>query len=210
MHLNLTVTNNVISHNVKCSFTPTYDNGFKLPSPLRCTGGKFNEITLDVTWSGSAPNFNVKIEQLWYCLENPATNVNPTEIIATGNVGLQLTCESHTGITGSPDDIVTICTDPAKSHSVDGTQAAKQTLPPYSLITAWPTQGGCTFDSVVSPTFYYRGMYFSTSWTDASKDDVTILSFTAGLNGPGFGPFWFYEGSGGFNNKISGSGVNAV
>lgn len=75
-HLNLTVTNNAISHKVSCGFKPSYNN-YNLPSPLRCTGGNFNEITLDVTLTGAAPNFALKVEELWYCLENPLTNVNP-------------------------------------------------------------------------------------------------------------------------------------
>ena len=76
VYLNLKVTNNVIDHGVSCSFTPTYQN-YVPPSPLRCTGGEFNEITLDVTFTGIAPNFGLKVEQLWYCLENPSTNVSP-------------------------------------------------------------------------------------------------------------------------------------
>jgi len=75
-HLKLKVSNNVISHDVQCSFVPEWEK-YNLPVPLRCTGGNFNEITLDVSWTGSAPDFTLKIEQLWYCLENPKTNVNP-------------------------------------------------------------------------------------------------------------------------------------
>jgi hypothetical protein len=75
-YLSLNITNNKISQTVKCSFTPSYNN-YNLPAVLRCTGGDFNEITLDVSWSGAAPNFNLVVEQLWYCLENPDTNINP-------------------------------------------------------------------------------------------------------------------------------------
>lgn len=75
-YLSLNVTNNAIEYEVACSHTPKYDD-FSIPSPLRCTGGKFNEITLDVSWSGVAPDFTLKIEELWYCLENPATNAAP-------------------------------------------------------------------------------------------------------------------------------------
>lgn len=76
MYLNLTVTNNAIDQTVSCGFVPTYQD-YLPPSPLRCTGGDFNEITLDITFSGAAPNFDLKVEQLWYCLENPSTNVSP-------------------------------------------------------------------------------------------------------------------------------------
>jgi hypothetical protein len=75
-YIDLNVTNNAIAHTVRCSFTPTYDN-VNIPSVIRCTGGDFNEITLDVSWSGAAPKFNLKVEELWYCLENPLTNVKP-------------------------------------------------------------------------------------------------------------------------------------
>ncbi|KAF2704786.1 hypothetical protein K504DRAFT_506752 [Pleomassaria siparia CBS 279.74] len=105
VYLRLNVTNNAISHEVTCSFDP--DRGHaSLPNPLRCTGGNFNEITLDVTWTGTAPNFDLKVEELWYCLEKPEANVNPSAIVASGSTSLTLlTCESHTGITGSADDI---------------------------------------------------------------------------------------------------------
>jgi hypothetical protein len=75
-HIKFNVTNNAISYEVLCSFTPKYGNS-NPPNPLRCIGGNFNEITLDATWSGTAPNFKMEVEEMWYCLENPATNVNP-------------------------------------------------------------------------------------------------------------------------------------
>lgn len=76
VHLNLIVTNNAIDHEVTCTFTPEYDN-YAPSYPLRCTGGNFNEITLDITLTGTVPNLDIKVEEVWYCLENPSTNVNP-------------------------------------------------------------------------------------------------------------------------------------
>lgn len=76
VHLNLNVTNNAIDHKVTCNFTPEYDN-YAPSYPLRCTGGNFNEITLDITLTGTVPNLDIKIEEVWYCLENPSTNANP-------------------------------------------------------------------------------------------------------------------------------------
>jgi hypothetical protein len=192
------VTNNAISHEVQCVFVPTHTNA-NFPTPLRCTGGNFNEITLDVTWTGAAPNFQLKVEEIWYCLENPKSNNSPTIIVATGSAPLALTCESHTGITGEADDIITTCTDTTTSHSLTGAQTAKETLPAFSLVTAYPTHGGCTYDSVVNPTFYYRGMHYEI------KADGTLTRFSAGLTGPGFADFFFYE-----NVAISGSGVDTV
>jgi hypothetical protein len=75
MYFSFKVKNNAINYEITCSFIPTYEN-YLPPSPLRCTGGNFNEITLDVTITGTSPNFGLKIEQLWYCLESPSTNVN--------------------------------------------------------------------------------------------------------------------------------------
>lgn len=76
VHLNLNVTNNAINHEVNCIFTPGYNN--YVPSyPLRCTGGEFNEITLDITLTGALPNLDIKVEEVWYCLEDPSTNVKP-------------------------------------------------------------------------------------------------------------------------------------
>jgi hypothetical protein len=102
---------------------------------------------------------------------------------------------------------VTLCTDPAQSHSIAGAQTAKQTLPAFSLVTAYPVQGGCTFDSVVSPTFYLRGLFFETN--QFPKDDhnaVTLNRFTTGLTGPGFADYFFYEQK----TALSGSGINSV
>ncbi|KAF2468360.1 uncharacterized protein BDR25DRAFT_373427 [Lindgomyces ingoldianus] len=204
VHLKLNITNNAISHTVACIFEPGYYDPYP-PSTLRCAGGKFNEITLDVTWTGVAPDFGLKVEELWYCLENPDTNDSPSVLVASGNASFTLNCETHTGITGTANDIVTLCTDSVGSHAIDGIQVARQTLPPFSLVTAYPVHGGCTFDSVANPTFYYRGMYFETSFPAENKNNVTLQRFTAGLTGPGFADFFFYE-----YKIISGSGVDAV
>lgn len=76
-YLSLKIKNNAISHDVTCAFAPSVNGETSLPTTLRCVGGKFNEITLDASWSGTAPNFNLKIEELWYCLEQPAINTKP-------------------------------------------------------------------------------------------------------------------------------------
>ncbi|KAK7216036.1 hypothetical protein V2G26_004039 [Clonostachys chloroleuca] len=205
IYLHLKVTNNAIAHEVACDFTPSYGSSSP-PSPLRCTGGEFNEIILDVTLTGTAPNFDLQIEQLWYCLENPSTNVSPTVITASGNTSLPLECASSAGITGSADDIITTCTDPSSSHSAQGTQDAKNSLPDFSLVTAYPAKGGCTFDSVVNPTWYMRGMFFETNDYPADNPKSATLSrFTCGLTGPGFADYFFYV-----YEALSGSGIETV
>lgn len=75
-YLALTVRNNAISHDVVCEYVSTATSD-TLPAPLRCTGVDFNDITVDITLSGTAPNFSLKVEELWYCLENPSTNDKP-------------------------------------------------------------------------------------------------------------------------------------
>ncbi|OAL53225.1 hypothetical protein IQ07DRAFT_585167 [Pyrenochaeta sp. DS3sAY3a] len=202
-HLSFDITNNAIAHSVVCKYVPSYENP-NLPQTLRCTGGNFNEITLDATWTGTPSNFTLKIEELWYCLENPKTNNNATVIVATGTLPLQLTCETSTGITNTTDDIVTICTDPVQSHELDGMQTEKQTLPSYALITAYPVHGGCTYDSVVNPTWYYRGMTFLTNpISPEDPDSTTLQRISAGLTGPGFKDYFFY-----LYQVISGTGIN--
>ncbi|KFY31163.1 hypothetical protein V493_01339 [Pseudogymnoascus sp. VKM F-4281 (FW-2241)] len=208
VHVNINVTNNAIDHEVTCSFTPNYDNNYKIPYPLRCTGGEFNEITLDITLSGAVPNLDIKVEEVWYCLEDPSNNVNPTVISATGSTTLQLTCASSTGITGAEDDIITKCTN-FVPYAIDGTQTDKQTLQEFALVTAYPVHGGCTFDSVVNPTWYFRGMRFTTTEFPANDPDSAMLSsFTTGLTGPGFADYWIYY----FDtyNIISGTGLDTV
>jgi hypothetical protein len=126
-------------------------------------------------------------------------------IVASGSAVIPLKCTSTPGITGAADDIVTICTDPTSSYSIDGKQTAKQTLPPYSLITAYPVHGGCTFDSIINPTFYYRGMFFETNpYPVNDPGSATLKRFSAGLTGPDF-DYFFYE-----NKAISGQGVDTT
>ena len=83
---------------------------------------------------------------------------------------------------------------------MDGSQVDKKILPPWSLITAYPAQGGCTFDSVISPTFRYRSM-----WYETIEDGETLKYLDAGLHGPGFSNYYFPR-----KKAISGSGINAV
>lgn len=75
--MHLTITNNAIDHKVTCDLSPPQTEGSLPTGPLRCTGGKFNEITLDVNWDGSGSNFEVGVEELWYCLEDPEANAEP-------------------------------------------------------------------------------------------------------------------------------------
>lgn len=115
-------------------------------------------------------------------------------------------CESNTGITGASDDIVTICTDRASSHAIDGVQVEKKTLDPYSLETASPVHGGCTMDSIIKPTFYFRKMLFQTNAFSANdRDSVTLSRLTFGLSGPGFTNYFSYD-----SKPVSGSGINTV
>lgn len=127
-----------------------------------------------------------------------------TAILASGSEPIALACESHTGLSGAADDVVTICTDPAGAHTVQGTQAAKRTLPAFALDTAPPAQGGCTFDSVVSPTFYMRSLFFETT-AFADPSAAELARFSCGLTGPGFADYFFYERA-----PRSGAGVGAV
>lgn len=139
-------------------------------------------------------------------MQSSAHVANRSVIIASGSIPLPLVCETHTGITGTADDIVTICTDSVSSHAVDGVQVAKQTLPAFSLVTAFPVHGGCTYDSVINPTFYYRRMSFTTNpFSPSNPNNITLSKFNAGIWGPGFPLDWMYE-----DKAISGSGVDTV
>jgi hypothetical protein len=104
------------------------------------------------------------------------------------------------------DDIVDTCTDSNVSNAVSGVQTAKQILPAFSLVTAYPVHGGCTFDSVISPTWYMRGLFFETNQFPANDlNNVTLSRFTCGLTGPGFADYFFYQ-----NTALLGSGINTV
>ncbi|OBT80155.1 hypothetical protein VF21_00671 [Pseudogymnoascus sp. 05NY08] len=175
-----------------------------------------NNASSDFLTRGIHLNLNVtnnainhEVEEVWYCLENPSTNVNPTVISATGSASLQLTCASSTGITGTEDDIITKCTNSVPSSAVDGTQADKQALQEFALVTAYPVHGGCTFDSVVNPTWYFRAMQFKTTEFLADDPNSAMLAgFTTGLTGPGFADYFFYYFD--TNNIISGTGLDTV
>jgi hypothetical protein len=76
LYLNVTVANAAIEYSITCNLTLSDDTS-KLPAATRCVGGDFGEIALDISLTGTAPNYQLAVEQLWYCLENPKTNVNP-------------------------------------------------------------------------------------------------------------------------------------
>jgi hypothetical protein len=127
-------------------------------------------------------------------------------IVATGSVALPLKCTTTTGVTGTPDDVVNTCIDTSSAHSVEGQQVAKKQLPDFSLVTAYPVKGGCTFDSIVDPTWYMRGMFFESGAVPAGDPDNTTLNrFTCGLTGPGFADFFFYE-----FEPLSGQGIDTM
>lgn len=76
-------------------------------------------------------------------------------------------------------------------------------------MTAYPVHGGCTFDSVVNPTWYFRGMQFETTEFPADDPDSAMLAgFTVGLTGPGFADYWFYYSD--TDDIISGTGLDTV
>ncbi|CAI6332236.1 unnamed protein product [Periconia digitata] len=197
-YLSLRVKNNGISHEVTCDFKAEYEK-YTIPQPLRCTGGEYGQIILDVTWTGTSPDFNLKVEELWYCIENPTQNSDVSALIATGSTDLKLNCETTPGITGAPDDLITTCNDPSGSHFLVGTQKSKATLPAFSLVTAWPVHGGCTFDSVRNPTWGFRGMRY---WY---YPNMTFQQYAVGVLGPNF-EFWIYD----HGAPIRGSGEDAV
>ena len=87
-----------------------------------------------------------------------------------------------------------------------GTQTAKETLSEFALVTAYPAHGGCTFDSVINPTWYLRGLFFETNEFPADDPNSATLSrFSCGLTGPGFADYFFYE-----DDAISGTGIDTV
>ena len=77
LFLNVTVTNEAIKHTITCGLTLSNNPGSLPSAPTRCVGGQFNEIALDITWRGTAPQFDITVDQLWYCLEDPNKNVKP-------------------------------------------------------------------------------------------------------------------------------------
>lgn len=120
---------------------------------------------------------------------------------------MSLACQSLPGITGNASDIITTCTDPAGSRLVAATNNTTETLPAFSLVTAYPAHGGCTFDSVVNPTFYMRSLYFETGpFTDATKSQSNLTRFSCTLTGPGFADFGTFF----ILTRILGSGVDTV
>lgn len=148
----------------------------------------------------------------WGIPSRQELTVNSSAIIATGDISIELICTTTTGITGTADDFITKCTDPTISHAVDGVQTAKNTLPEFSLVSAYPTSGGCTFDSIINPTWKMRGIFFEA--TKAPADDpnnVTLIRLTTGLSGPGFDWFWFYIfAEPVVDPVISGSGIDTL
>lgn len=75
--LNVTVANAALGYSTTCSLTISSDPTSVSSETVRCEGGDFGEIALDITWTGSQPDFTITIDQLWYCLEDPTTNAYP-------------------------------------------------------------------------------------------------------------------------------------
>jgi hypothetical protein len=78
VYLKLRLTNNAINWSVDCDLTIS-EHPF---SPLKntsisCASGGFNDISANVAWTGVAPNFQLQVDSVWYCLDNPKTNVIP-------------------------------------------------------------------------------------------------------------------------------------
>ncbi|ORY02169.1 hypothetical protein BCR34DRAFT_88121 [Clohesyomyces aquaticus] len=207
VYLKLNVTNNAIDHELTCNFDSSHGY-YELPAPLRCTGGKFKEITLDVALTGTAPNLDLKVEELWYCLEKHEGIVNPAVVIASGIGPLGLTCETYTGITGTTDDIVTNCTAQSGSLVIDGTPIAKKLLPQTSLLTALAVHGGCTYDSIVNPTFIYRTMLVDTRVPANKPNNYSVQGLSAILAGPGFNYSLSWDSSS--HKALSESGIDTV
>ncbi|KAF2000631.1 hypothetical protein P154DRAFT_619886 [Amniculicola lignicola CBS 123094] len=205
-YLHLDVTNNAISHKVTCDFTPKKETSPytpNIPIPFRCTGGNFNEITLEVTLSGNPTStgpfdFTLKIEEVWYCLLDAKNSNRPTLMAASGSTNVSMDCNVNTGITGTASDVVTLCKSKG-SLNVPGQQVAKNSLPEFSLVVAPPAHGGCTYDSIVNPTFWIRSPRYTV------RPDDSLSSFDVGLNGPNFGPYWIYT-----NKNVSGTGLDTV
>jgi hypothetical protein len=131
-------------------------------------------------------------------------------IVASGSAALLLTCTTKRGILDTQDDIITTCTG-SSSYSVNSILLKKEPLPAYSLETASPSHGGCTFDSVVDPTFWYSGMSYQTFPSSA-----ILQSFRTGLSGPWTRDgamvhyFYRYDGDLGRRQILSGEGKHSV
>ena len=83
--MTMNITNNAIAHGVLCNFTPSYENG-TLPRPLRCTGGKFNEITLDVSCLARRPLLAYKWKSYGIVLRTPRPTSNRKHFFPKPNV----------------------------------------------------------------------------------------------------------------------------
>lgn len=187
VYVNLTVTNHALGQAFACdNVMVSTDPAAPLPTaPTRCVGnGTFGEITLDVRLAGTLPQVTVQVEQLWYCLVDPQSNVEPIVIDATGlaAAAAPLVCTATAGITGAADDIITTCLDPAAGFlSIDGTVLVQTALPAFSLGTAAATTGGCTAASVLGPAWTIS----NPQW-QVGQADGRLVQFSAQLGNPAF------------------------
>ncbi|KAH6847021.1 hypothetical protein B0I37DRAFT_430236 [Chaetomium sp. MPI-CAGE-AT-0009] len=193
LYLSLSLRNHAIDWDVTCDLLLPEDPTSPLAAtPVSCAAGGFNGISVDVTWEGVAPDFQLQIDSVHYCLENPDINVKPSVIVATGSISVPMTCSSRPGTSGQADDVVTICTDASSSRTIDGKLSKKESEPAFSLVTATPASGGCTVNSLVNPTWRVGYGWFMT------RNNMSLSEVAINLENPAFG--LTFVGPRGLNN----------
>lgn len=202
LYLNLTVRNEAIQHTLSCDLTMPNATAPDVVTPVRCTGGNFNEIALDISMAGTQPQITIAVDQMWYCLENPNQNTKPTAILATGAAPITLSCTSKPGIFGTPDDVITTCSQQSGGPlSIKGKLKEKKEQPAYSLVTGPPTSGGCLVTSLVKPEWKITNPSFSTNFAKSTTNQ-SLWELGVKLGTPRF-EHWFYVFAG--ENKYPGT-----
>ncbi|KAI0473192.1 hypothetical protein GGR56DRAFT_604082 [Xylariaceae sp. FL0804] len=197
LYLSATVTNGNIEDTVSCDDLTLSDDPTFFPTTtggvlVHCAGGggAFGEIALDLALTGTPPNadFQLTVAQLWYCLEDPATNAAPTAYSALGSSDAPLTCTTAAGITGAADDLITTCTAGEVGVAVDESEV--ETEPEFALVTAGPASGGCTAESVVDPTWTFIQTDWQTSFANSTVNQ-SLWEFGTRFRTPGFSEWWY-------------------
>jgi hypothetical protein len=114
---------------------------------------------------------------------------NRTAILASGNTQPPLECSSVPGITGAADDIITTC-EQSDVSTLNGSLVNSEIEPEFALVTAPATEGGCTVESVVNPTWTHHQTMWQTNFENSTTDQSLEL-FATKFRTPAF-DYWFY------------------
>ncbi|SPQ24495.1 aa93e5ef-7a4e-49e2-962f-1a14114f2d88 [Thermothielavioides terrestris] len=173
LYFGATITNDLIgfeaSGSTQLAQDPRTNPG---PVTFNCSAdtGIYNRISTTVTWNQQEEVLS--LSQVWYCIENPATNQVPSAVAASGTAEVPLSC-------ATPDPTLpeVRCTNERTKVPGSVTERAEG-LPVFSLTDPPPTVGGCTVDSLTNASWTLDTFrFFADNTTEPWEIDTFYMYF---------------------------------